>query len=125
MDSSKQNNLLRPRYQDATPDQLKLICNGVGPSWAPPPVRKTMTLLSNWFFDEASWQHHDFGYYIGRTEKERAEYDAKFFDAMIKDCQQLPWHKKANGYSLSCFFYASVRLFGSASFYYGQDYQPL
>lgn len=61
---------LRPSYSDATPKQLKLICNGVGPSWAPPPVRKLMT-------------------------------------------------------SLSCCFYASVRVFGRASFYYGQDYQQL
>ncbi|WP_026470362.1 hypothetical protein [Alkanindiges illinoisensis] len=123
MDSSKHT--LRPSYKDATPEQLAKICNGVGPSWAPAPIRKAMTMLSDWFFNSASWQHHDFGYYIGCTEEERAEYDRKFFEAMLIDCRQLPWHKKANGYSLSCCFYASVRVFGRASFYYGQDYQPL
>ena len=116
---------LRPNYSDATPEQLQRICNGVGPSWAPPPIRKLMTSLSGWFFNSASWQHHDFGYYIGCTEKERAEYDAKFFDAMRNDARQQPFLKMITALNLSLFFYISVRCFGWLSFYYGQHYQNL
>lgn len=83
MDTSQP--IIRPRYQDATPEQLARICNGVGPAWAPTPVRKLMTMLSSWFFDEASWNHHDFGYYIGCRECCRREYDHKFFMAMLRD----------------------------------------
>lgn len=116
---------LRPRYQDATPEQLKRICNGVGPSWAPPPVRKLMTKLSTWFFDEASWNHHDFGYYLGYTETHRFEYDNKFLKAMLRDCLRQPVHKSWLALILSASFYLTVRCFGWCSFYYGQNYQAL
>ena len=123
MDTGKPK--LRPSYSDATPEQLKRICNGVGPSWAPAPVRKTMTLLSGWFFDEASWNHHDFGYYIGCRERHRRYCDSRFFEAMRKDARQQPFYKMMAAMNLSLFFYLSVRLFGWLSFHYGQDYQPL
>lgn len=123
MDTGKHE--LRPRYSDATPEQLKLICNGVGPSWAPPPVRKTMTVLSGWFFDEASWNHHDFGYYIGCRERHRLYCDNRFLKAMFRDCLRQPVHKFGLAMVLSGSFYLAVRCFGWASFYYGQDYQSL
>lgn len=123
MDTSQP--IIRPRYQDATPEQLARICNGVGPAWAPTPVRKLMTMLSSWFFDEASWNHHDFGYYIGCRECCRREYDHKFFMAMLRDARCLPIFKMILASALSLLFYLAVRLCGWTSFYYGPEYQPL
>lgn len=116
---------VRPRYSEATPEQLKLICNGVGPEWASPALRELITKMSLWFFDEASWNHHDFGYYIGCTEQHRAEYDRKFLSAMLRDAKRISWYKRPAAWLLSLVFYSTVRLWGWTSFYYADTYRTL
>lgn len=115
--------LTRPSYSDATPAQLLIVCNGVGSAWMPEIIRKTLTRLSAWFFDEASWNHHDFGYFVGCTERDRLYCDNQFFEAMRRDARQKSFYKMLLALNLSLFFYLMVRLFGWTSFYYGQTYQ--
>lgn len=117
------NESLRPRYSEATPEQLSKICNGVGASWMPTVTRKILTKLSEWYFDEACWNHHDFGYYIGHVECHRREYDSKFFSAMLRDALKLSGFKMLLACNLSLFFFICVRCFGWASFYYANDFQ--
>ena len=115
----------RPSYRDLTPDQRKQLCNGVGSDWMPRWLRKLLTLLSGWFFDEASWCHHDFGYTIGYTEVHRLEYDRKFLAAMLRDADRLSGLKRMTAQLLARVFYRSVRAFGGKSFYYADRYRTM
>lgn len=99
---------LRPSYDDLTPEQSRRLFNGVGPAWAPKFICKVLTKFSGWFFDEASWNHHDFGYYIGYTESHRREYDGKFFEAMLVDARNQVWFKLWLALVLSVLFYLIV-----------------
>lgn len=82
----------RPSYRDLTPDQKAALCNGVGSDWMPYWLRKLLTLLSGWFFDEASWCHHDFGYAVGYTEAHRLQYDQKFLERRCWPLERLKAH---------------------------------
>ena len=115
----------RPSYRDLTPDQKAALCNGVGSDWMPRWLRKLLTLLSRWFFDEASWCHHDFGYTIGYTEAHRLEYDRKFLAAMLQDAGRLSGLKRMAAWLLAWIFYRSVRAFGGKSFYYADRYRTM
>lgn len=115
----------RPSYDSATPEQLKLICNGCGAAWMPNWLRSALTKTSSWYFDEASWNHHDFGYYLGYKEYHRFEYDNKFLEAMLRDSRNLVLYKSIFAYILSFTFYGLVRCFGWINFYYGSNYKTL
>ena len=115
----------RPSYRDLTPDQKAVLCNGVGSDWMPRWSRKLLTLLSSWFFSEASWCHHDFGYSIGYTETHRLEYDSKFLAAMLRDAGRGGFIRYVIAMPLSMLFYVLVRVFGRFSFAYGDDYRSI
>ena len=66
---------LRPSWSSLTSDQQRHFGNGVGPGWLPKWARKLITGAMSWYFSDASWRHHDFGYAVGRTERERWRYD--------------------------------------------------
>lgn len=111
----------RPGYSSLTTDEKKLVCNGIGPDWFPVMLTNLLTRVGSFFFKEASWCHHDFGYSIGYTKEHRALYDRLFLEAMLRDTSD------ANGYRplafvMSYFFYYCVRLMGSHSFHYGNRY---
>jgi hypothetical protein len=91
------------------------------PEWS----RKLLTELSRWFFSEASWCHHDFGYAVGYTEAHRKEYDQKFLAAMLRDCGRVSFVRYVFAVPLSLMFYATVRVFGRFSFAYGDRYRTL
>ena len=112
-------------YRDLTSDQKAALCNGVGSDWMPHWLRKLLTLLSGWFFSEASWCHHDFGYAVGYTEAHRLEYDRKFLAAMLRDADRLSSLKRMAARQLAWIFYGSVRVFGSKSFYHSDRYRTL
>lgn len=113
----------RPSYRDLTSDQKAALCNGVGSDWMPHWLRKLLTLLSGWFFDEASWCHHDFGYAVGYTEAHRLQYDQKFLAAMLRDADHLSGLKRMVAWQLAWIFYGTVRVFGSKSFYHADRYR--
>lgn len=115
----------RPSYRDLTPEQRKRLCNGVGSDWQPAWQRKALTKLSGWFFSEASWCHHDFGYAVGHTEAHRLEYDRKFLAAMLRDADHLSGLKRMVALQLAWIFYRSVRAFGGKSFYYADRYRTM
>ncbi len=115
----------RPSYRDLTPEQRKQLCNGVGSDWQPAWQRKALTKLSGWFFSEASWCHHDFGYTVGHTEAHRLEYDRKFLAAMLRDAGRGGFIRYVIAMPLSLLFYVFVRVFGRFSFAYSDDYRSI
>jgi len=120
----------RPSFYDLTPEQQVLFGNGVGPYWLPDWARQLTTKTASWFFKDASWRHHDFGYTVGGDRWDRARCDWKFFTAMLGDAVTQPvktWIILApSALAISLFFYVVVRLFGQfGSFKYRENYAVL
>lgn len=122
----------RPCFSDLSPEQQEAFGNGVGPDWFPQWLRYIITHWVSWFFQDASWRHHDFGYRMGHTETHRQHYDRLFLYAMLHDarCQKRGWlrySKMTLAVTMSYFFYACVRTFGQFFFNYdhGYDYSVL
>ena len=116
----------RPSFKYLSLEQQLRFGNGIGPHWLPATIRRCITVHASWFFRDASWRHHDFGYAIGRTEAERWEYDWKFFRAMVKDAlSQRPgiwWFAAPIALFISVAFYLAVMIGGWLSFRYGDRY---
>ena len=119
----------RPSYSSLSPEQKSKVCNGIGPGWFPEWLRNLITETMSWFFDDASWCHHDFGYLLGFTEGYRWLYDWKFLKAMCRDAVfQKNWKWKTTApvaLLLSVFFYLAVMLFGWIGFHYGDRYRTV
>jgi hypothetical protein len=120
----------RPNFHDLTPLQQAQFGNGVGPYWLPAWARHLITTTVSWFFKDASWRHHDFGYVVGGDRWDRARCDWKFLVAMLRDA----WTQEGWSWPLavpiavliSLFFYLNVRLFGQfGSFEYRDTYATL
>jgi hypothetical protein len=108
-----------PDFHELTQEQKNMVTNGVGAAWMPTVFRDMATAISSIFFDEASWQHHDYGYFIGGDEFRRWECDWKFLRAMLRDCGRA-WYLVIAAVPLSFAFYLSVALFGAFAFRYGK-----
>ena len=119
----------RPSFSDLAAAERLHFGNGVGPSWIPCAVRLCITTYVSWFFADASWRHHDFGYSIGRTERERWSYDWRFFRAMVTDAlSQSPaiWIVAAPlGLVVALIFYLCVMAGGWTSFRYDHRYRTI
>ncbi|WP_170432998.1 hypothetical protein [Ruegeria arenilitoris] len=120
--------MLRPSFHDLTPEQRKQFGNGLGPYWLPKAVRRFITETASWFFQGASWRHHDFGYAVGGDRWDRARCDWKFLREMLRDAvsqeQGLDWLGKAlTAILISLIFYLAVRVGGQfGSFEYRDNY---
>ena len=80
---------LRLPWDELTQEEQDLFNNGFGPSWLSTRARAFITKIAGYFFSEASWGHHDYGYSIGGNETRRLECDLKFYQAMRRDsCKQ-------------------------------------
>jgi len=103
------------KWPEASKDERAAIVNGVGPRWAPVGIRRALTLLSGTFFAEASWQHHDWGYYWGCPS--RTECDRRFLAAMLRDASLAgaTW-RMAAACALAWAFWVAVRLGGWVSY---------
>lgn len=117
----------RPCFYDLTPAQQIAFGNGVGPDWFPEWLRFIITHWVSWFFQDASWRHHDFGYRMGYTEEHRQRYDRLFLKAMLRDAKQqkhgfLKHTKMWSAMVMSYFFYLCVRTFGQFFFNYDHRY---
>lgn len=123
--------MCRPSFHELTPAQQRAFGNGLGPFWLPEPVRCFITETASWFFRDASWRHHDFGYAVGGDRWDRARCDRKFLWAMLKDAvTQKPfllWPLKAPpAILISLLFYLAVRIGGGwGSFEYRDCYASL
>ncbi len=120
----------RPSFHDLTPDQQRHFGNGVGPYWLPGWARQIITGGASWFFSEASWRHHDFGYAVGGDRYDRRRCDDKFLGAMLRDAvTQESTFWLLNCYPaivLSLMFYIAVRIGGQfGSFKYCKHYAAL
>lgn len=120
---------VRPTWSDLTPEQQSYFGNGIGPSWFTEKTRAMITGTCSWFFQEASWKHHDFGYCVGYRESDRRDCDWKFFKAMIRDAlsqDDMRLVKVPVALVISIVFFLAVRLFGwYKSFEYGDQYHTL
>ncbi|WP_037316212.1 hypothetical protein [Ruegeria halocynthiae] len=89
-----------------------------------------ITKSASWFFKDASWRHHDFGYDVGGDRWDRARCDWKFFVAMTKDALTQRWPLALitipAALILSVAFYLAVRIGGQfGSFEYRDGYATL
>ncbi|MBT2131239.1 hypothetical protein [Aliiroseovarius lamellibrachiae] len=112
----------RPQFEDLTPDQQAQFGNGVGPYWLSDRARAVITGAASWFFDEASWRHHDFGYAVGGDRYDRRRCDDKFLAAMLRDAmrQNGPiFGRELVAVLIAIIFYLAVRIGGQfGSFQY-------
>ena len=120
----------RPSFHDLTDAQQAAFGNGVGPYWLPDWARHLITESASWFFKDASWRHHDFGYVVGGDRWDRARCDWKFLVAMLRDAHtqdhKLWFVALPIAVVISLLFYVSVRLFGQCgSFQYRDSYATL
>ena len=110
-----------PPWEDLPHDEQAAINNGVGPAWVPASWRAALTRWSGWFFEEASWAHHDYGYHRGGTPVDRFRCDWLFLQAMKRDACEHLLHRRLIALSMAVIYYASVRAFGCFSFNYTPD----
>lgn len=124
----------RPSFSDLTPEQQATFGNGVGPYWLPAWARTFITSSASWFFQDASWRHHDFGYVVGGDRWDRARCDWKFLIAMLRDAVDQQNRITKERYLgaippavlLSLLFFIAVRLGGQfGSFEYRDRYATL
>jgi hypothetical protein len=99
-----------PKFRELNPEQIKKICNGCGGKggWIKAPS----------FFFKASCNHHDYNYWLGHKEEDRAKADRQFYEAMKEDCTDQKWYNRWWAYSVAFSYYSAVRLFGKKYFYY-------
>ena len=109
--------MTKVRFSDLTPEQIDIICNGCQGKghWLNPP---------DWIFT-ASYDQHDFNYWIGYTEEDRAKADWQFYQAMLYDAQQQPWYLRSWYKLMAWLYYQAVRLFATDYFYYGDGERTL
>jgi len=88
-----------------------LICNGCGPKGGIVPVPE--------FIFTASCDHHDFNYWLGCTEGDRAKADHQFYTATLSDAAKTPYYIRWWYMILAWTYYRAVRRWGKSSFYYG------
>jgi hypothetical protein len=104
---------LRVRYNDLTPQEKAIICNGCGPKalWLPLPK----------FMFRACCDHHDFNYWIGCKEIQRKKADLQFYREMIHDANvfdSVNTRKRRRAYA--AIYYRAVRLCGFFCFHYAR-----
>ena len=117
---------MRPSFSDLTEAERLDFGNGVGPGFFPAGLRKWITTTASWFFADASWRHHDFGYACKGTEADRVECDWKFFRAMLRDALSQPSILMIPpALLISTVFFLAVLLGGWVSFSYGKPYATL
>lgn len=120
----------RLSFHDLTPAQQAHFGNGLGPGWMSDRLRGLITKTASWFFKDASWRHHDFGYSLGYTKAHRRLYDWKFYRAMLRDAVSQPvliWGVAAPvAILIATLFFVAVRAFGGQSgFHFGTGYRSL
>jgi len=102
------------KYEDLTPKQKATIINGCGGKggWVRPP---------HGVFFKTSCSHHDYGYFKGHTEENRAAADRMLYRLMREDCSTLSFFKKLRYRPWCLAYYLGVRVMGWRYFYYGPE----
>jgi len=102
-----------PRWSQLSARQRALFGNGCGAKggrFNPPD-----------FLFEASCDQHDFYYWRGGTEGDRAMADAGFFAAMRRDALRSPLHLRWFHRGAARVYYLAVRRWGGAAFSYRME----
>ena len=99
------------RFRDLSLEERKRICNGCGGKghWFKPP---------SWLF-QACCDHHDFNYWLGYREEDRARSDLQFYEAMLIDADASPWYLRWWRRRMAWAYWQAVKRWGGPFFYYG------
>jgi hypothetical protein len=105
---------LRVRFNDLTPQERSIICNGCGPKGGIVPVPD--------FIFTACCDHHDFNYWLGCREIQRKKADLQFYREMVRDaCRARDNKTRAKFNRIALVYYCAVRLFGRFCFHYADQ----
>ena len=100
------------KFNDLTPEQKKIICNGCGKKGGIIPVPD--------FCFTASCNQHDFNYWKGASwgfkRLARLTADQKFYEALLNDVAMQPKERQHYYYRWAYRFFIAVRLFGWCAF---------
>lgn len=113
-----------PKWERLKPYQIAKFANGIGSAKMHPFVRKVMTFLGNLFFEEASWNHHDYGYFKGGTEADRKRCDRLFYRAMISDAKKNTFFTFPLAFIFATTLYVILIIWGKSAFAYGVQIPP-
>lgn len=100
------------RYGDLTQAERAAICNGCGAKGGRVPVPD--------FIFTASCDHHDFNYWLGYREEDRAHADRQFYDAMKADVASVARFRRPLLHFLAWRYYRAVRRWGAGAFHFGE-----
>ena len=104
---------LRVRFNDLTPQERAIICNGCGP--------KAFYIPLPTFLFRTCCDHHDFNYWLGCKEVQRKKADLQFLREMIHDANTADTvnaRKRRRAYAV--IYYFAVRVGGIFCFHYGR-----
>lgn len=105
------------KYDDLTDEEKSLVNNGCGPANMPEWCKK---LIFAWMF-HAQCGHHDWGYTVGGTWKDRLRCDLKFGYAMLNDVVR-NYYNALIQTAIAPLFFISVLLFGCIFFRFGKKF---
>ena len=107
--------MYRFRYGNVDPVLRSLVTNGCG--------SKAGFLNPPEFLFHASCDRHDWSYWVGGVEEDRAFADRGFYRAMLVDVENYsgPWHRRAAMRFTAWLYFRAVRRFGGQFFGYGEQ----
>ena len=117
------------RFPDLTDEERAAVCNGCGPKGAFATVTIWLVVIEwtislrikppGWLF-KASCDWHDFNYWLGGTELDRARADLQFYLAMRDDAKGTAWWYPTWLATFRAWvYYKAVSIGGRSSFHYG------
>jgi len=100
-------------FEDLTPEELAVITDGAG-------CGNVEADVPDWIFRPACLRH-DFCYWVGGVEADRAAGDLAFYRGMRALVKiNASWYSRWWYYSMAWVYYRSVRNFSGKYFYYGE-----
>lgn len=106
------------KYSDLTKDQREFICNGCGGKggFINPPD----------FIFNASCNHHDFKYWLGKAEADFKIANKEFYQWMLFDIKlYAAWYLKPYYHTWALAYYAAVSIAGKKYFNFGSAYKTI
>lgn len=101
-------------YESLTPEEKAWVCNGAGPKNGPD--------VPDFIFTEAA-NRHDFDYWLGFSDQDRARADNRFLDNMLAKAKtQAGWWARQWYTVVAWRYYSAVRWLGRPAFSFRERY---